>query len=169
MVVEEEDVIIIPVPKIPHLLDFFRLLHQRPRVAVCAAAGHCCGARVFVPLRTQSNEFYEDLDKPAWAPSATTIHGVWIAMFILLGVSAYNVAQHAARKYRRVHRAISIWLFQLIMVEFSPMIFLSGHLTLTAVYYVVLCIAAVVIGFWVMASTSARPVSSSSTFFGLST
>ena len=97
-------------------------------------------------LTHESMEFYETVDKPAFAPPGTVFPIVWTILFLLMGVSAYLVWTQYRAPLRR--RALWVYAIQLAVNFVWPLLFFRARAFLAAFVWLLalLVLIAVMIG-----------------------
>ena len=97
-------------------------------------------------LTRESMEFYETVDKPAFAPPGTVFPIVWTILFLLMGVSAYLVWTQYRAPLRR--RALWVYAIQLAVNFVWPLLFFRARAFLAAFVWLLALIVliAVMIG-----------------------
>lgn len=97
-------------------------------------------------LTRESMEFYETVDKPAFAPPGTVFPIVWTILFLLMGVSAYLVWTQYRAPLRR--RALWVYAIQLAVNFVWPLLFFRARAFLAAFVWLLalLVLIAVMIG-----------------------
>ena len=97
-------------------------------------------------LTRESMEFYETVDKPAFAPPGTVFPIVWTILFLLMGLSAYLVWTQYRAPLRR--RALWVYAIQLAVNFVWPLLFFRARAFLAAFVWLLalLVLIAVMIG-----------------------
>lgn len=93
--------------------------------------------------------FYEQLDRPSWAPPAWLFGPVWSALFFLMALSAWLVWR--AHGFRNAGTALKLYAVQLLANALWTWLFFAwrqGLLALAEIVVLWLLIAATMAAFW---------------------
>jgi tryptophan-rich sensory protein len=111
----------------------YRGRNSRPNWFILAAsigAALAAGAlgAVFSPrMSAAANHWYAALAKPAWAPPSTWFGPVWIALYVLMGTSAWLI--WSERYHRGRNAALAAYAIQLLLnAVWAPLFFGAGNI-----------------------------------------
>lgn len=89
------------------------ILHQSIALALCL--GVCFAAAAVGALFTSPNVpgWYADLDKPSWTPPSWVFGPVWSLLYLLMGISAWQVWRKAG--FRLAAVPLVLFIIQLVL------------------------------------------------------
>lgn len=94
-------------------------------------------------LTHDSMDFYETVNKPAFAPPGTVFPIVWTVLFLLMGISAYLVWREGPSLQRR--QALWVYGAQLIVNFCWPLLFFRARAFLPAFVWLVALIVLIAV------------------------
>lgn len=112
-------------------------------IALCLLVG---GIGAFV---SQPDAWYESLSKPSWTPPNSVFAPVWIALYIIMGISAWLIWQR--RDIAKVFVPLTLFILQLALNGMWSFIFFGKHRPDFAFADIVLlwfAILATTVAFW---------------------
>jgi tryptophan-rich sensory protein len=112
-------------------------------LVVSAAAS--VGARASV----NAGEFYQQLDRPAWAPPGWLFGPVWTVLYLMMAVAAWLVWRERGRAGARA--ALSLWVVQLAVNALWSWLFFAwrrGALAFGEVLLLWVLVALTTVAFW---------------------
>ena len=98
---------------------------------------------------TESGVFFQQLNRPVWAPPAWLFAPAWTVLYILMGISAWLVWRDLG--FRAARRALSLFIFQLAANAIWTWIFFvwkQGALAFIEILILLALIISTVIAFW---------------------
>ncbi|MEO6745666.1 MAG: TspO/MBR family protein [Caldimonas sp.] len=96
-----------------------------------------------------AGDFYERLQRPAWAPPAALFGPVWSVLYLLMGIAAWQVWRE--RRHRPVGPALALFVAQLAANALWTWLFFAwrrGGLAFAEVAVLWLLIGATAFAFW---------------------
>jgi translocator protein len=93
--------------------------------------------------------FYQQLDRPEWAPPAWLFSPVWTALYLLMALAAWLVWR--VRGLRRAQGALTLFVLQLVANAVWPWLFFAwrqGALALAGIVVLGLLVLATIAAFW---------------------
>jgi tryptophan-rich sensory protein len=106
-------------------------------ILLCAAAG-AIGASASI----HAQDFYQQLDRPAFAPPAKVFGPVWTVLYLLMAVSAWLVWRE--RGWSRARGALGLFVAQLALNALWSWLFFGWHRGALAFADIVLLLALIV-------------------------
>jgi len=97
---------------------------------------------------SQAGAFYQQLDRPAWAPPAWLCGPAWTVLYALMAVAAWRVYRTASE--RSVRPELTVYVVQLALNALWSWLFFAWHhgpLAFAEIIVLWLAIAATIVGF----------------------
>ena len=97
---------------------------------------------------SQAGAFYQQLDRPAWAPPAWLFGPAWTALYALMAVAAWRVYRTASE--RSVRPELTLYVVQLALNALWSWLFFAWHngpLAFAEIIVLWLAIAATIVAF----------------------
>lgn len=98
---------------------------------------------------SSAGSFYEQLNRPAWAPASSLFAPVWTVLYFLQAVGAWIVWR--AGGFRAAARPLTLYLVQLVANSLWTWLFFAwrqGALALAEIVVLWVLIVATIVGFW---------------------